>query len=149
MVDRGASSSCGCRGLDFRRSFWRRFWNQICTSQPRGPRSEDFGSVESWHRVPGLLSRPARRGQRYSSETPCPAWGFSGTRPLELHGPLGYTHAETSSMVSSTRAGGSTDPRQQYKTHLVRRRFWRASSLLSTRGGRFWVRVFWECTRKA
>ena len=148
MVNRGASSSCGCRGLDFRRSFWRRFWNQICTSQPRGPRSEDFGSVESWHRVPGPLSRPARRGQRYSSETPCPAWGFSGTRPLELHGPLGYNREETS-MVSSTRAGGSTDPRQQYKTHLVRRRFWRASSLLSTRGGRFWVRVFWECTRKA
>lgn len=33
-------------------------------------------------------------------------------------------------------------PRAMQIAYLVRRRFWRASNLLSTRGGRFWVRVF-------
>jgi hypothetical protein len=33
--------------------------------------------------------------------------------------------------------------------HLVRLRFCRASNLLSTRGGRFWVNVFCEWTRNA
>ena len=35
---RGARSSCGCSGLDFRRSFWRRFWNHICFHQLASPR---------------------------------------------------------------------------------------------------------------